>query len=116
MTGRPISRRALLGAGGAFGLGAAAGAVAGTREGTSDGRVARVERAAPFHGAHQAGIVGRQPAHLTFLAFDLRPGPAAAVRDRLRRLLRRWTSAGAALTVGDPVDGQDLAAAWARPS
>jgi len=110
MTGRPISRRALLGAGGAFGLGAAAGAVAGTREGTSDGRVARVERAAPFHGAHQAGIVGRQPAHLTFLAFDLRPGPAAAVRDRLRRLLRRWTSAGAALTVGDPVDGQDLAA------
>jgi hypothetical protein len=88
VTGRPISRRALLGAGGALGLGAAAGTIAGTREGAADGRVVRVERAVPFHGAHQAGI-GRRPAQLTFLAFDLAPGPAAAVRDRLRRLLRQ---------------------------
>ena len=52
--------------------------------------------AAAFHGRHQAGIATHPQAHVQFAAFDL----TMRSRPALRRLLREWSAAAAALTVG----------------
>lgn len=93
-----VSRRRLLGYSGAtLAAGAAAGAglvsVAQAHEGpaSDNGPV-------PFFGAHQAGIATPVQDRLHFASFDI----VTDDRDRLIRMLKEWTAAGAALTAGHP--------------
>jgi deferrochelatase/peroxidase EfeB len=93
-----VSRRRLLGYSGAtLAAGAAAGAglvsVAQAHEGpaSDNGPV-------PFFGAHQAGIATPVQDRLHFASFDV----VTDDRDRLIRMLKEWTAAGAALTAGHP--------------
>jgi deferrochelatase/peroxidase EfeB len=70
---------------------------------TTDRRLA----SEPFYGAHQSGITTPAQAHTYFAAFDLVTDQRAAVID----LLRRWTSASARMSLGQPAqplcdDGQ----------
>jgi deferrochelatase/peroxidase EfeB len=91
-----VSRRRLLGYSGAtLAAGAAAGAglvsVAQAHEGpaSDNGPV-------PFFGTHQAGIATPVQDRLHFASFDV----VTDDRDRLVRMLKEWTAAGAALTAG----------------
>ena len=59
---------------------------------TSSSRVA-------FFGPHQAGILTPPPQHLTLAAIDL----GVTKVDELRSLLKEWTKAAAAMTIGDPI-------------
>jgi deferrochelatase/peroxidase EfeB len=93
-----VTRRRLFGYSGVtLAAGAAAGAglvsVAQALEGPAgdDGPV-------PFFGAHQSGIATPVQDRLHFAAFDV----VTEDRDRLVRMLREWTAAGAALTAGHP--------------
>ncbi|WP_460359710.1 Dyp-type peroxidase domain-containing protein, partial [Actinoallomurus bryophytorum] len=93
-----VSRRRLLGYSGAtLAAGAAAGAglvsVAQAHEGPSSGN-----GPVPFFGAHQAGIATPVQDRLHFASFDV----VTDDRDRLIRMLKEWTAAGAALTAGHP--------------
>ncbi|MGA2043397.1 MAG: Dyp-type peroxidase [Roseiarcus sp.] len=54
----------------------------------------------PFWATHQGGIVTPAQAHTYIAAFDL----TTDKRDELAGLLRRWTEAAAALSLGKPVD------------
>ncbi|GAB2863105.1 iron uptake transporter deferrochelatase/peroxidase subunit [Actinocorallia aurea] len=102
-----VSRRALLGAGGAGVLAGAAGllaARAGDEPAHADPGVVA------FHGPHQAGIATPVQDRLHFAAFDLTTQDPA----RVAALLRAWTEAAAAMTRGAPVgegavDGVPLA-------
>jgi deferrochelatase/peroxidase EfeB len=69
----------------------------------------------PFFGPHQSGIVTPAQAHTYIAAFDLAP---TAKRGDVETLLRRWTAAAAALSVGKPVGipAEGDAAAEADPS
>ena len=98
MTGQRVSRRRLLGYSGVtLAAGAAAGAglvsVAEAHEGDpgTGGSV-------PFFGAHQSGIATPVQDRLHFASFDV----VTDDRDRLVRMLKEWTAAGAALTGGHP--------------
>jgi deferrochelatase/peroxidase EfeB len=93
-----VSRRRLLGYSGAtLAAGAAAGAglvsVAQAHEGPSSD-----DAPVPFFGAHQAGIATPVQDRLHFASFDV----VTDDRDRLVRMLKEWTAAGAALTAGHP--------------
>jgi deferrochelatase/peroxidase EfeB len=99
MAGRSaVSRRALLGAGGAGVLAGAAGLFQLTR--TSDEPEA-ASGVIPFYGPHQAGITTPVQDRLHFAAFDLTVDDP----ERVVALLREWTAAAAAMTRGLPVGG-----------
>jgi deferrochelatase/peroxidase EfeB len=93
-----VSRRRLLGYSGAtLAAGAAAGAglvsVAQAHEGTASDNAP-----VPFFGSHQAGIATPVQDRLHFASFDV----VTDDRDRVIRMLKEWTAAGAALTAGHP--------------
>jgi deferrochelatase/peroxidase EfeB len=99
----PITRRALLGAGGAAGLAAAAGgglALGRRAEADPAGAPDAQAQVVPFEGARQAGITTPAQDRLHFAAFDLEPGASAG---DLRLLLHDWTTAARALTAGRAV-------------
>ena len=79
--------------------------VAGTVGAGSAGSVASAgsfdaKRAVPFHGAHQAGITTPAQSQIVFASFDVTGG-----RAELATMLRTWTAAAAAMTLGHPVGG-----------
>lgn len=92
---RGLSRRGLLGAAGAGGIGLAVGALAATA-----GHAATVPKPADkivdFHGEHQAGIATAAQDHMYTAAFDV----TAGTRESLISLLKDWTQASASLTQG----------------
>ncbi|MEU2950494.1 iron uptake transporter deferrochelatase/peroxidase subunit [Streptomyces xanthochromogenes] len=102
-TGRPPSRRALLGWGGAglaLGAAAAGGTVAVVKSGGSDAvPAADTGAAVPFHGDHQAGIATAVQDRLHFASFDV----TTKDRAELVQLLKDWTVAAAAMTEGKTV-------------
>jgi deferrochelatase/peroxidase EfeB len=109
--GTAISRRDVLKAAGAGGIGLLLGAagVGGVfTAAESRSQAARASAAAsaaervPFYGAHQAGIVTPMPDFLIFASFDL---TAAGLRDVVE-LFRTWTAAAAKLTAGEPVGAE----------
>jgi deferrochelatase/peroxidase EfeB len=57
------------------------------------------DRALPFYGAHQNGIVTPQQSHTYFAAFDI----VSDKRGDLVAMLQRWTEASARLTQGQPL-------------
>jgi deferrochelatase/peroxidase EfeB len=95
---RGLSRRALLGWGGALAGAAAAGAAgfAGGRTGAEAGPATSPATTYPFTGNHQAGIVTPAQDRLYLAAFDL----TTSARAELVDLLRRWTVMAARLTQG----------------
>ncbi|HEY5981605.1 MAG TPA: iron uptake transporter deferrochelatase/peroxidase subunit [Microlunatus sp.] len=100
--GSGVSRRGLLGAAAGagvagIGLGAAAMAYGNSRPGGSAEPAPHpVDRAYPFYGDHQAGIVTPAQDRLHFAAFDV----ITDDRDELIGLLRDWTAAAARMTQG----------------
>ena len=97
-----LSRRGFLGGVGLAGFGAAAGAAAAaaaTSEGTP--RPSPLGDAVPFYGRYQAGIATPAQDRLAFAAFDVKTTSRAELVD----LLRTWTAAAAAMTVGAAVPG-----------
>ncbi|GAB3714565.1 iron uptake transporter deferrochelatase/peroxidase subunit [Mariniluteicoccus flavus] len=97
---RPLSRRGVLGAAASS---LAAGAAFGG--GFATGRVTAPEAHAappapsptyPFHGDHQAGITTEAQDRLHFASFDV----TTDSREKLVRLLQRWTEAAARMTQG----------------
>ena len=110
MAGRPpVSRRALLGAGGAGVLAGAAGLFQVAR--TSSGEPEADPGVIPFYGAHQAGITTPVQDRLHFAAFDLTGDDP----ERVVALLREWTAAAAAMTRGLPVGGGAVGGAPLAP-
>ena len=57
------------------------------------------DRAVPYHGAHQAGIVTPRPAHGMIASFDV----VSDTPEQLESMLRRLTERIAFLTTGGPV-------------
>ncbi|MDX6740851.1 iron uptake transporter deferrochelatase/peroxidase subunit [Actinocorallia sp. A-T 12471] len=110
MAGRAsVSRRALLGVGGAGVLAGAAGLL---RAGHGSDEDKTDPGTVPFHGVHQAGIATPVQDRLHFAAFDLTTDDPA----RVVVLLRAWTEAAAAMTRGAPVgDGAVGGAPLAPP-
>jgi deferrochelatase/peroxidase EfeB len=109
-----LTRRALLGAGGAAGLAAAA---AGAGFAAGDGTHPTPgsgddDHVVDFHGEHQAGIATPAQDRLHFAAFDVEPG---ARRDDLETLLGEWTAASAAMAQGRAVGTGAAGAALAPP-
>lgn len=101
----PLSRRGFLGGLGMAGLGAAAGA-AGAAATTGGGPAGTSALDAPgdpvpFYGRHQAGIATPAQDRLAFAAFDVTGTDRAGLVD----LLRTWTAAAAAMTLGAAVPG-----------
>jgi deferrochelatase/peroxidase EfeB len=88
-----ISGAALVGAG--VGLDRVLGG-SGSESSSNAAQVAALDSSVAFHGAHQAGIATPPQAHLSFASFDLTTESHAA----LKRVLRRWTAAAAAITAG----------------
>lgn len=95
--GPALSRRELLIAGAAAGLGAAAtaGATSLARPDAAPARPALYT----FEGIHQAGIARAPAAHATYLAFDL---GSDTDRDGLTRLMRLWSDDARRLMAGTP--------------
>ncbi|NNG20208.1 deferrochelatase/peroxidase EfeB [Naumannella sp. ID2617S] len=97
-----ISRRGLLGVGG-LGLAAAGAAFAGGYAAAAPDAAdaaagaAPAERRYPFRGPHQAGITTPAQDRLHFAAFDV----TTDSRDKLIRLLQRWTEAAERMTRGE---------------
>ncbi|MFI1969865.1 iron uptake transporter deferrochelatase/peroxidase subunit [Streptomyces cinnamoneus] len=98
-----VSRRRLLGTAGAAGagalvVGAGAGAAgAAAVRGRPEPLTSLGSASAPFHGAHQAGIVQPAQAHGHLAAFDLAPGTD---RRAAAALLRRWSAIAADMMAG----------------
>ncbi len=96
---RGVSRRGLLGAAGAgvvgIGLGAAGMAVL-NRQPAGSAEPSPIDRAYPFYGDHQGGIITPAQDRLHFAAFDV----TTSSREELIGLLRDWTAAAARLTAG----------------
>lgn len=96
-----ISRRGLLGAGG-LGLAVAgagfAGGYATHQQPANAAGPGPQDRRYPFRGSHQAGIVTPAQDRLHFAAFDV----TTDSKDRLIRLLQRWTEAAERMTRGEP--------------
>ena len=105
-----VSRRRLLGAVGAgaavagAALGAGGVALATRDSGGSDdgGRAAVREATVPFRGTYQAGIATASQDRLCFAAFDVSP---TASRADLAELLKTWTAAAEAMTLGKQAPG-----------
>jgi deferrochelatase/peroxidase EfeB len=103
-----LSRRRLLGIGGATagGLligGASGAAIAAASEGDATPSPSPSRALVPFHGVHQAGIATPAQDRLLFASFDV----TTTSRDDVARLFRDWTTAAEQLTtgarVGEPV-------------
>ncbi|HEY7197430.1 MAG TPA: iron uptake transporter deferrochelatase/peroxidase subunit [Gaiellaceae bacterium] len=90
---RRFSRRALLGAVGVAGAGAALGGV-GIERALSEPEQRRTT--VPFYGDHQAGIATAAQDRLHFAAFDLTTERPSDLRD----LMRVWTEASARMCAG----------------
>jgi len=104
-----VSRRRLLGAVGAGAAVAGAalgagGAVLAHHDSGSSGADAAGSgpQTVAFRGVHQAGIATPSQDRLCFATFDVGPGATAA---DLRELLKTWTAAAEAMTLGHPVPG-----------
>ncbi|HEU5484037.1 MAG TPA: iron uptake transporter deferrochelatase/peroxidase subunit [Microlunatus sp.] len=97
-----LSRRGLIGAVGAgvagIGIGAAGMAYQDRRTDTAAAGAAPagIDRAYPFYGEHQAGIVTPAQDRLHFAAFDV----TTTSKEDLVSLLRDWTAAAARMTQG----------------
>lgn len=93
--GSGLSRRRLLGLGGAAAAVAGAGAVTGR---ATAGGVDRTTNPATvaFRGEHQAGIVTPAQDRLHFVSFDV----TTDSRAELIELLREWTKAAERMTAG----------------
>lgn len=100
-SGRALSRRAVMGwAGAGLALGAAgAGSVAAAVSSGTDSGSGTADGSVPFYGEHQAGIATPVQDRLHFAAFDVLTDD----RAELVALLKEWTSAAAAMTVGREV-------------
>jgi deferrochelatase/peroxidase EfeB len=105
-----VSRRGLLGLGGAAAGGLVVGGLAGAALGSESGAAsmdastaAARSSAVAFHGAHQAGIATPVQDRLLFVAFDV----TSDRRDDLVQLFRDWTVAARSLTAGRSVGGAD---------
>jgi len=99
---QPSRRRFLRSASltGLAGVGAsaiAAGSLGPGAERASAAVPAAADGAVPFHGDHQAGIATPTQQYLQFAALDMAGGTTAA---DLRRLLRAWSAAAAAMARG----------------
>ncbi|MEO5877066.1 MAG: iron uptake transporter deferrochelatase/peroxidase subunit [Streptosporangiaceae bacterium] len=98
-TGRDLSRRKIMGAGGVGVLaGAAIGAGLVSVAHADQDDAPRHSGVIAFHGPHQAGIATPVQDRLHFAAFDVVTQDRAA----LVRLLREWTIAAEAMTAGRP--------------
>jgi deferrochelatase/peroxidase EfeB len=106
-----LTRRELLAAtgGGALGLAVGGGFAVADR---GDGGGATAEGLVPFHGPHQAGIVTPAQDRLVFGSFDLTLSSAG----ELKELLRTWTDAAVAMTVGRTTGRLPGAASDAPPA
>ncbi len=107
------TRRGLLGAAGAGGLGVAAGALAATRlqEPADAGPPPTVPGTISPYGAHQPGVTAATPRANRVVALDLRDDVDA---DGLGRLMRLWSGSIAAAALGRPAPAdtaRDLAQA-----
>lgn len=96
------SRRSLLTAAGAGGLGVAAGALGHAAVANAGPREAVVSDVVPFYGEHQAGIATRAQDRMHIAAFDV----TATERTELISMLTEWTQAIEQMTRGAEV-GQD---------
>ncbi|GAA4379597.1 iron uptake transporter deferrochelatase/peroxidase subunit [Paeniglutamicibacter cryotolerans] len=96
------SRRSLLTAAGAGGLGVAAGALGHSVAANAAPRMALVSDVVPFYGEHQAGIDTQAQDRMHMAAFDV----TATGREELIALLTEWTAAIEQMTRGAEV-GQD---------
>lgn len=93
-----ITRRQLLGLGGAFGAGALiGGSSVFAREAVAD------EGTVEFYGEHQSGIATPQQDRLHFAAFDL----TVSGRDEIRALMREWSDAAAKMCAGELVGAEN---------
>jgi deferrochelatase/peroxidase EfeB len=90
-----LTRRGLLRAVGAAGVAASAGSVVAEDAGPAVAAT-RAPESLPFFGTHQQGITTPQQPALCLAAFDLESTRAAD----LRKLMRRWSAAGARMTQG----------------
>jgi deferrochelatase/peroxidase EfeB len=103
MTDRPdnpsaATRRSFLGAGVAAMAGSSlVGDKARALEATPEAKQGASE---PFFAAHQSGILTPAQAHTYIAAYEL----TTEKRDDVVRLMRRWTRAGALLSLGEPVE------------
>lgn len=104
MLNKKLSRRDMLRLTGASGLGlllggTGAGGLMAARQSAAKTPAASLAPAAdtlPFYGAHQAGIITPAQNFLCFAAFDL----TTTKLDDVKKLLKSWTEAAAALTSG----------------
>src|SRR5947209_4102078 len=101
LTGR-LSRRRLLGGVAGLGLINAAGV---ELAGCASSAATAENQVVAFHGAHQAGITTDIQDRLAFAAFDV----TTTRREDLQRLLKTWTAAAAAMSVGAMVPGDSHA-------
>ena len=100
MTTSPVSRRTLLGA---LGLGAASAAAVAVAAPASAGpgnpRPPKGSPRVDFHGIHQAGVATPQQENVYFASLTV----TTTSRADLIATLKKWTSAAAAMTRGEPV-------------
>ena len=89
-----------LAAGGLLGTVVASTVGAGSAGSVASAGSFDAKRAVPFHGPHQAGITTPAQSQLVFATFDVTGG-----RADLAAMLRTWTDAAAAMTLGRPVGG-----------
>ncbi len=101
-----IAGAALVGASVGVGAGVDRAIESGSPTGTVSASADNRSPAVRFHGERQAGIATPMQAHLNFAAFDVaRASGRETARDaaeRLAGLLRRWSAAAAALSLGRP--------------
>jgi len=96
MSGGALSRRRLLGWGGAGAALVGAGAVGGLAVASGVGAEPLPDGIVPFRGEHQAGVVTPAQDRLHFVALDVTTADRAAVAA----LLQRWTLAAERMTAG----------------
>jgi deferrochelatase/peroxidase EfeB len=101
-----VSRRGLLGIGGAAAGGLVVGGFAGAAltAGESGATVVAEPAIVPFHGAHQAGIATPVQDRLLLAAFDV----TSTSKADLAQLFKDWTTAAEAMTAGKPVGGDTV--------
>jgi deferrochelatase/peroxidase EfeB len=104
-SGPRLSRRAVLGGIGAFGVGAAAGALSSHAAWAESAPAATdADQIVAFHGPHQAGIVTPSQDRLVFGSLNV---VAGARRDDVREMLWSWSAAALRMTRGQLVGEVD---------
>lgn len=110
-----VSRRMVVGAGGAgvaaAGLGFGSGAITAKNDEPAPATSAAPRRV-PFYGPQQAGITTPAQSQMHFAAFDVVTDDV----DELIRLLKEWTAASASMTAGQPAEGSASQSYYAPPS